>query len=83
MRARFPLPTRAAPAISATQVSPLTNRERDVLRLVIDGLTNRAIAEQLSVSTETIKSHVHHIMQKMNAKDRTHAAVLATRQHWV
>ncbi|HVB25706.1 MAG TPA: LuxR C-terminal-related transcriptional regulator [Ktedonobacteraceae bacterium] len=83
VRARFPLATRTAPTIPVLQVSSLTNRERDVLRLVIDGLTNRAIAEQLSVSTETVKSHVHHIMQKMNAKDRTHAAVLATRQHWV
>ena len=83
VRARFPLTTRTAPPIPAKQVSSLTDRERDVLRLVIDGLTNRAIAEQLSVSTETVKSHVHHIMQKMNAKDRTHAAVLATKQHWV
>ncbi|MEO8970486.1 MAG: hybrid sensor histidine kinase/response regulator transcription factor [Ktedonobacteraceae bacterium] len=83
VRARFPLPTSSAPTIPVTLVTSLTNRERDVLRLIIDGLTNHAIAEQLSVSTETVKSHVHHIMQKLNAKDRTHAAVLATRQHWV
>lgn len=83
VRARFPLATRTTSTGPALQVSSLTSRERDVLRLVIDGLTNRAIAEQLSVSTETVKSHVHHIMQKMNAKDRTHAAVLATKQHWV
>ena len=83
VRARFPLPALTNSTIPAMPSSPLTNRERDVLRLVIDGLTNRAIAEQLSVSTETVKTHVHHIMQKMNAKDRTHVAVLATRQHWV
>jgi signal transduction histidine kinase/DNA-binding CsgD family transcriptional regulator len=83
VRARFPLSLRTASTIPAIPVTALTNRERDVLRLVIDGLTNRAIAEQLSVSTETVKTHVHHIMQKMNAKDRTHVAVLATRQHWV
>ncbi len=83
VRARFPLVMPTGPTMPTTLVTSLTNRERDVLRLVIDGLTNRAIAEQLSVSTETVKSHVHHIMQKMNAKDRTHAAVLATKQHWV
>jgi signal transduction histidine kinase/DNA-binding CsgD family transcriptional regulator len=83
VRARFPVVMPTGPAMPTTLVTSLTNRERDVLRLVIDGLTNPAIAEQLSVSTETVKSHVHHIMQKMNAKDRTHAAVLATKQHWV
>ncbi len=83
VRARFPLPLHHTSTPSTMPVAILTNRERDVLRLVIDGLTNRAIAEQLSVSTETVKTHVHHIMQKMNAKDRTHVAVLATRQHWV
>ncbi len=83
VRARFPVVMPTGSTIPTTLVTSLTNRERDVLRLVIDGLTNRAIAEQLSVSTETVKSHVHHIMQKMNAKDRTHAAVLATKQRWV
>jgi signal transduction histidine kinase/DNA-binding CsgD family transcriptional regulator len=67
----------------ATHPAALTNREREVLRLMADGLTNRAIAEKLSVSTETIKSHVHHIMQKMHVNDRTQAAVLAARQQWL
>ncbi|MFL5627928.1 MAG: hybrid sensor histidine kinase/response regulator transcription factor [Ktedonobacteraceae bacterium] len=61
----------------------LTNREREVLRLMAEGLTNRAIAEKLSVSTETIKSHVHHIMQKLHVNDRTQAAVIAARQQWL
>ncbi len=67
----------------ATHPAALTNREREVLRLMAEGLTNRAIAEKLSVSTETIKSHVHHIMQKMHVNDRTQAAVLAARQQWL
>jgi signal transduction histidine kinase len=67
----------------ATHPAALTNREREVLRLIAEGLTNRAIAEKLSVSTETIKSHVHHIMQKMHVNDRTQAAVLAARQQWL
>ena len=72
IKARFPLPPLA-----------LTNREREVLRLLVDGATNRAIADQLTVSIETVKSHVHHIMQKLQVKDRTQAAVLAARKQWV
>jgi len=67
----------------ATSPSALTGREREVLRLLIDGLTNRAIAAKLSISIETVKSHVHHIMQKMQVKDRTQAAVIATKQRWL
>lgn len=74
IKASFPLP-----ALSTT----LTQREREVLRLLVDGSTNRAIAEQLFVSVETVKSHMHHIMQKLGVKDRTQAAVLAARQQWV
>jgi signal transduction histidine kinase len=58
----------------------LTHREREVLQLLAAGLTNRVIAEKLSVSVETVKSHVHHIMQKMHVNDRTQAAVEATKQ---
>ncbi len=72
IKARFPL---ALPLPTAT----LTNREREVLRLLMQGLTNRAIAEKLSVSAETVKSHLHHIMQKMEVHDRTQAAMAAAR----
>lgn len=75
IKARFPL--------TSPTTGILTNREREVLRLLAEGATNRAIAEELSVSIETVKSHVHHIMQKMQVKDRTQAAVLATRQQWL
>jgi signal transduction histidine kinase len=74
LKARFSL---------SQSASILTEREREVLRLLVDGLTNRAISERLSVSLETVKSHVHHIMQKMRVKDRTQAAVVATRQQWL
>jgi len=74
LTARFPL---AQPPLA------LTSREREVLRLLADGATNRAIADTLSVSIETVKSHVHHIMQKLQVKDRTQAAVLAARKQWV
>lgn len=74
LKARFPL---------ALPPPALTSREREVLRLLADGATNRAIAGTLSVSIETVKSHVHHIMQKLQVKDRTQAAVLAARKQWV
>lgn len=74
LKARFPLTSSSA---------LLTEREREVLRLLVEGLTNRAISEHLSVSLETVKSHVHHIMQKMHVKDRTQAAVVATKQQWL
>ncbi len=74
LKARFPL---------ATPVAILTRREREVLNLLVEGSTNRMIARKLSVSVETIKSHVRHIMQKMHVQDRTQAAVTATRQHWL
>lgn len=64
-------------------VTTLTNRERDILRLLVEGLTNRAIAEKLSISQDTVKSHIHHIIQKMRVRDRTQAAVMATRQGWL
>ena len=74
VRARFPL---------TNSIQLLTSREHEVLHLIVEGLTNRDIAEKLSISLETVKSHVHHIMQKMQVKDRTQAAVLATRQGWL
>ncbi len=74
VKARFPL---ASPA------QQLTSREREVLQLLIEGATNRVIAGQLSVSIETVKSHVRHIMQKMQARDRTQAAVIATKEQWI
>jgi signal transduction histidine kinase/DNA-binding CsgD family transcriptional regulator len=74
VRARFTL-------VSSVQL--LTDREHEVLRLIVAGQTNRDIAEKLSIGLETVKSHVHHIMQKMQVKDRTQAAVLATRHGWL
>ncbi len=74
IKAQFPL-TRPTAA--------LTHREREVLHLLVEGLTNREIATRLSVSIETVKSHVHHIMQKMQINDRTSLAVKVTQQGWL
>jgi DNA-binding NarL/FixJ family response regulator len=60
--------------------APLTPRENDVLREMIDGQTNRQIAAQLGISYETVKEHVQHILRKIGVDDRTQAAVWAVRR---
>ena len=59
----------------------LTRRERDVLALMVDGLTNAEIAGQLVVSLSTVKTHVSSIIAKLGATSRTEAAAIAVREH--
>jgi NarL family two-component system response regulator LiaR len=61
----------------------LTERERVVLALMVEGLNNTEIAEKLIVSPSTIKSHVSHILRKLDVTSRTEAAALAVRHHLV
>lgn len=65
--------------ITSNQQS-LSQRELDVLKLVVDGLSNQEIADRLVVSVETVKTHMRHIMEKMAVSDRTQAAVKAMRE---
>jgi DNA-binding NarL/FixJ family response regulator len=58
----------------------LTERELGVLRLVVEGLSNREIGDILSISAGTVKTHVEHIIQKLQVSDRTQAAVWAVRR---
>lgn len=58
---------------------PLTAREQEVLRLLVDGYTNKAIAHELYIAEETAKKHVQSIISKLGASDRTQAAVRAVR----
>jgi DNA-binding NarL/FixJ family response regulator len=71
--------------VKATELidCPLTNRELEVLRLIVDGLSNPEIAEKLTITKATAKAHVHSILQKLCVDDRTQAAVLAMRQGFV
>lgn len=55
----------------------VSKREMDVLLLVKDGLRNPEIAEQLGLSTKTVENHVRSILQKLGAKNRTEAVVIA------
>jgi DNA-binding NarL/FixJ family response regulator len=56
---------------------PLSQREREVVQLLAEGLTNREIADTLTVSVGTVKAHVEHILTKLGVSDRTQAAVRA------
>lgn len=58
---------------------PLTPRELEVLSLLAEGLTNRAIGLQLGISENTAKFHVQAVLTKLNVSSRTEAVVLATR----
>lgn len=60
--------------------TPLSQREVDVLRLVVEGLSNEEIADRLCLSIETVKTHMRHIMEKLAVSDRTQAAVKAMRE---
>ncbi|MAT43698.1 MAG: DNA-binding response regulator [Anaerolineaceae bacterium] len=61
----------------------LTNREHEVLSLIVNGLTNQKIAETLMIETSTVKSHVSNILKKLDASSRTEAAALATQLHLI
>ncbi|MFB5282812.1 response regulator [Peribacillus sp. Hz7] len=61
----------------------LTRRECEVLQLLADGQSNRAIGETLYISEKTVKNHVSNILQKMNVNDRTQAVVSAIKNGWV
>lgn len=61
----------------------LTKRECQVLQLLADGKSNRAVAETLYISEKTVKNHVSNILQKMNVNDRTQAVVTAIKNGWV
>jgi DNA-binding NarL/FixJ family response regulator len=63
--------------------SLLSQREWDVLMELGKGKSNAEIAEALFLSLETIKSHIKALLQKLRAKDRTHAVVIAFQQGWL
>jgi len=65
--------------IHATALNGLTGREREVLRLVVNGQSNNEIGRELSISEDTAKKHVQTILSKLGVSDRTQAAVKAVR----
>lgn len=61
----------------------LTRRECEVLQLMTEGYSNRAIGEALFISEKTVKNHVSNILQKLNVNDRTQAVVESIKNGWV
>jgi two-component system nitrate/nitrite response regulator NarL len=58
----------------------LTEREREIIQLLARGESNKAIAQNLSISYDTVKQHVRHILTKLNLSSRVKAAVLFAKE---
>ncbi len=68
---------------SESHFVPLSPRETEILEQVTRGLSNKEIAAKLGISQQTVKNHMTSILNKLNVKDRTQAAVTALRRGWV
>jgi DNA-binding NarL/FixJ family response regulator len=66
--------------LSGSEEEMLTAREREILKLLADGMSNADVAGKLFISQETVKSHVRHILTKLEADTRTHAVAIALRE---
>ncbi len=73
-------PRQMSRAMFKEQHANLTQREYEVLKLVVDGLSNHEIAQELTISEHTAKAHVCNIIQKLVVDDRTQAAVKALKE---
>jgi DNA-binding NarL/FixJ family response regulator len=87
-RGEAPLAPKAAREVLATRAQErpsegLSERERDVLRLLVQGLANKRIARELGISEKTVKAHLTHIFQRIGVTDRTQAALWAQRHNIV
>jgi DNA-binding NarL/FixJ family response regulator len=77
-----------AMGISAEESKPkgkelLTDREIEVLKLAATGMSNKEIAEKLSVTVRTVKAHISNVFDKMNVASRTEAILKAVREGWL
>lgn len=79
LRGEVVLDPAAVDAVGTAAPSPLatlTDREREVLACIVDGMTNKQAAQALGISEKTVKTHVSHLLAKLGVRDRTQAAVL-------
>lgn len=78
IQAAFQQPSAPAPmAASSDPANPLTKREQEILALVASGKNNQEIADELYIAPGTVRVHIHTILQKLEVRDRTQAAILA------
>ncbi len=70
-------PEVAARLAERITTNELTEREREVLRLIAQGYSNKSIGDQLHIAEGTVKAHVNSILGKLGARDRTHAVTIA------
>jgi DNA-binding NarL/FixJ family response regulator len=75
--------TRRREIAQASEYETLSERERDVLRLLADGLSNKEIASRLILAEGTVKNHVSTILEKLHAANRTQAARVAREQRLI
>ncbi len=61
----------------------LTRREIEVLQLLSEGYSNKEVSDKLFISIQTVKTHVTHIFEKLDARDRTHAVAKAIRHGYL
>jgi DNA-binding NarL/FixJ family response regulator len=77
------------PGLVASQIAvhlgdkSLSTRELEVLRLIANGHRNKSVANELSISEDTVKMHVKNTMAKLNANDRTHAVTIAIQRGFI
>ncbi len=67
------------PTLGVRPAEPLTGRERQILGMLAEGLSNRRIAERLTISENTVKAHVAAMLAKLGAASRTEAVTLGIR----
>jgi NarL family two-component system response regulator LiaR len=70
-------PQESGPMKASPGLDELTEREREVLHLIAQGLNNRELAERMIISEKTVKTHVSNILSKLGVEDRTQAAIWA------
>lgn len=70
--------TSAPPVAQASLLDTLSPRERDILRAIAQGASNKEIGRDLGIAETTVKIHVQHVLRKLDVSTRVHAAVIAT-----
>jgi two-component system, NarL family, response regulator len=74
---------KSTPVKETNNNNPLTSRETEILALIAVGKSNNEIAQQLHITIGTVRVHVHAILQKLEVRDRTSAAIMAIQQNLI